>query len=236
MRPVIDMRPSFADFEANALAVLPEVHNFVLLERLNVTKNRLTKLPASIGSCCHLKSLYADGNRIQQILFTFENLTQLQLFNLSHNELPMVHSSIGFASSLEILHLHYNHLVTLPYTIGLLTNLTRLTLHDNPSVGIPKQVLSAGIDIAVSFLKKMLDANESKQIWLNNMHLYTVPLPNVAQVAEFMAWRRIRILNLDRNELHNLPVELCVLDELEVCCTPNITTGFYLKLICHFRC
>ena len=148
----------------------------------------------------------------------------------------MVHSSIGFASSLEILHLHYNHLVTLPYTIGLLTNLTRLTLHDNPSVGIPKQVLSAGIDIAVSFLKKMLDANESKQIWLNNMHLYTVPLPNVAQVAEFMAWRRIRILNLDRNELHNLPVELCVLDELEVCYTPNITTGFCLKLSCCFRC
>jgi hypothetical protein len=149
-------------------------------------------------------------------MFTFEQLTALQLLNIAHNELSAVHSSIGCCLSLEILHLHYNHLITLPYTVGLLSNLSRLTIHDNPSVSVPKQVIAAGIDIAVDFLKKMLDANESKQIWLNNMHLITVPLPNVSQVQEFAVWKRIRVLNLDRNELHNLPVELCVLDELEV--------------------
>jgi Leucine-rich repeat (LRR) protein len=204
------------DFEDNALTFLPELRSFALLERLSVTKNRLTKLPESIGGCCRLDSLYADNNRIQEIHFTYEQLLELRLVNLAHNEMCALDPSIGCCSSLEILHLHYNHLITLPYTIGLLTKLTRLTLHDNPSVGIPKQVLSAGIDVAVDFLKKMLDANEKKQIWLNNMHLYTVPLPNVSQVQEFATWRRIRVLNLDRNELHNLPVELCVLDELEV--------------------
>lgn len=204
------------DFEENSLTVLPEVHNFHLLERLSVTKNRLTKLPSSIGSCSRLKSLYADNNRIQQLMFTFEQLTDLQLLNIAHNEISAVHSSIGCCLSLEVLHLHYNHLITLPYTVGLLSNLSRLTIHDNPSVSVPKQVIAAGTDIAVDFLKKMLDANESKQIWLNNMHLITVPLPNVSQVQEFVVWKRIRVLNLDRNELHNLPVELCVLDELEV--------------------
>jgi leucine-rich repeat protein SHOC2 len=204
------------DFEDNALTVLPEVHNFLLLERLSITKNRLTKLPSSLGGCKRLKSLYADNNRIQQLMFTFEQLTELQLLNVAHNELSAIHPSIGNCASLQILHLHYNHLVTLPYTIGLLSKLIRLTIHDNPSISVPKQVLAAGIDVAVDFLKKMLDADESKQIWLNNMHLFVVPLPNVSQVQEFAVWKRIRILNLDRNELHNLPVELCVLDELEV--------------------
>jgi leucine-rich repeat protein SHOC2 len=165
------------DFEDNALTLLPEVHNFLLLEKLSVTKNRLSKLPASIGACSRLKSLYADNNRIQQILFTFEELSQLQLLNLAHNEVTAIHDSIGCCASLQILHLHYNHLITLPYTVGLLTQLCRLTLHDNPSVGVPKQILSAGIDVAVGFLKKMLDANESKQMWLNNLHLYLAPHP-----------------------------------------------------------
>ena len=100
---------------------------------------------------------------------------QLQLLNVAHNEITSIHASIGCCSSLEILHLHYNHLITLPYTVGLLTNMSRLTLHDNPSVCVPKQILSAGTDIAVDFLKKMLDANESKQMWLNNLHLCVTP-------------------------------------------------------------
>jgi Leucine-rich repeat (LRR) protein len=65
------------DFEGNMLSALPDFHNFRLLERLSVTKNRLSQLPASIGGCCHMVSLYADHNRIQQIQFTFESLTQV---------------------------------------------------------------------------------------------------------------------------------------------------------------
>jgi Leucine-rich repeat (LRR) protein len=154
------------------------------IQRIAFTFEQLAQVSCrSCSQANHVPQLFATKacDFLQSNHVTFCNRTiwlfeQLQLLNLAHNEVTAVHSSIGCCSSLEILHLHYNHLITLPYTIGLLTKLSRLTLHDNPSVGIPKQIISAGIDIAVDFLKKMLDANESKQMWLNNLHLCVASL------------------------------------------------------------
>lgn len=85
-----------------------EICNFSNLRWLDVSKNKLREIPASIGK-----------------------LTELEYFNASRNKLTSVPYTIGFLKKLRILILNQNEIVALPKEVGNLENLENLDLWSN---------------------------------------------------------------------------------------------------------
>jgi len=93
----------------NNIHTIPE--NFFLgleTQKLNLSNNKLSSLPKSIGE-----------------------LRNLKMLNLSHNILGSLPAEIGYLKNLQELNLEHNKLSSLPRSIQLLTNLEILDLCNN---------------------------------------------------------------------------------------------------------
>lgn len=98
------------NLNSNALAEIPYTIFTSLpnLKFLDVSHNKLTHIPASLGAAISLVEVHFQGNQIR--------------------ELPQ---SIGNLRKLEILDLKSNKLENLPVEFGLLERLLKLNLEEN---------------------------------------------------------------------------------------------------------
>jgi hypothetical protein len=87
---------------------IQEIHRFGAL-KLDLSELGLRELPPSIGQ-----------------------LTQLQVLNVSSNQLTALPEALGQLTQLEELDVSGNQLTALPETLKRLTRLQALYLHDNP--------------------------------------------------------------------------------------------------------
>ncbi len=113
--------------EGTALA-----HNYPKLKSLNLSENKLTSLPKTIGQLHKLEELSLDLNKLTSLPKTIGQLTSLKWLSLRSNKLTSLPKTIGQLKNLIKLDLSNNQLKTLPAGVfSGLTNLKQLGLSNN---------------------------------------------------------------------------------------------------------
>ncbi|CAD5120363.1 unnamed protein product [Dimorphilus gyrociliatus] len=105
------------------------------LESLDVSENRLTSLPASIGRFKQLKVIRAVKNHLT-CLPPFE-LTNLEILDVSWNQLKILPNQLCSCTSLRQLNVSNNQLISLPEDIGLCSQLRTIDLEQNKLKTVP---------------------------------------------------------------------------------------------------
>jgi len=118
----------------NNIETLPEEMGLKDLTSLNLQRNKIKKLPDSIGDINNLEDLNLSNNVLEVLPESIGNLKQLTDLDLGHNKLVKIPKSIGYLESLVYLDLCGNPLTTLPDSIKNLHKLENLYLeHTNIS-------------------------------------------------------------------------------------------------------
>ena len=125
----------------NLISVLPpDLGDFWKdLESLNLARNRLKSLPASLCKMERLKRLFLSGNELDfdGIPSGIGKLANLQVFDASYNNLEVIPEGVVRCGRLKRLLLSHNRLITLPDAIHLLSDIEKLDLSENPNLVMP---------------------------------------------------------------------------------------------------
>ena len=109
-----------------------QINNTLGEERLNLSNQGLTSLPADVLSMTQLTDLNLSNNKLTGALpAEIRRLSKLRNLNVSHNQMTGIPAEIGQLSRLETLDHSYNQITGMPYEIGNLTNLKTLNLTGN---------------------------------------------------------------------------------------------------------
>jgi hypothetical protein len=115
---------------------------FEKLERLDLSKNQLDKLPEDFGKLSNLRHLDLDGNQLEMLPEDFCKLSNLKTLYLEGNRLSKLPKDFDKLSNLEWLHLTSNIFTEIPSEINEMTNLKKLSFGGNklkeiPTSGLP---------------------------------------------------------------------------------------------------
>lgn len=137
----------------NKLEKLPmSIGNLTSLIYLKLNDNNLKDLPETISKLKKIRELYLSNNKFNNFPEVVTNLTSLERLNIGGNQLKTLPKSIGKLKSLKKLNLRNNSITTLPESILNLPNLSKLIIADNPLNS--KIFGSTPTDIIIKKLKK----------------------------------------------------------------------------------
>jgi hypothetical protein len=123
------------DLSRNKLKKLPHsIGQLKRLQSLNLFNNQLKTLPDSLGKLVEIKSLDLSGNEIIVLPKSFEQLTNLETLNLAANLLSVLPSWINKVTKLQILDLSDNLIKKLPEYLGQLAKLKELNVSNSRSL------------------------------------------------------------------------------------------------------
>ena len=144
----------------NLLSSLPaDLDRLVSLKELFLHANKFKEFPMPLCTLKSLEILWLSNNAIESIPDEVSQLRTLKRLHLDGNLITELTSSVCTLTSLEVLYLNQNELGTVSEDIGNLTGLRRLYLQDNKITEIPSGLCS------LKFIKMLfLDDNEICQI------------------------------------------------------------------------
>jgi Leucine-rich repeat (LRR) protein len=189
----------------------------VFLEELNLQRNRIQKLPVSIGGLTSLKKLSCNYNEISELPSSIGNLSKLEevsfyqnkliglppefyqlrklkAVDLYYNLLEAIDEGVAQLAELEILYLSFNRLNRLPDGLGDLHKLQELYLHHNNLTYFPEHLQQ---------LKGL------KVLRINDNRFATFPYPIVSM-------QQLENLDVSGNGLQSLPDEIASLNKLKI--------------------
>eukprot|EP00088_Acartia_fossae_P015157 TRINITY_DN18259_c0_g2_i1.p1 TRINITY_DN18259_c0_g2~~TRINITY_DN18259_c0_g2_i1.p1 ORF type:complete len:241 (+),score=51.51 TRINITY_DN18259_c0_g2_i1:41-763(+) len=110
------------------------------LRNLDLSNNKLTALPQTLGSYKILKSLNVSRNRIVEIPQQIENLIKLEILNLSFNCIQKIPHGFSKLKNLKEIDLSHNNLTEFPTSLVGLKHLNVINLTKNKITLIPEEV------------------------------------------------------------------------------------------------
>jgi len=118
--------------DCNRIAALPSSMATMPLERLNLNRNALLRLPAWVPGMRKLAHLSACDNAIDEFPAECISCKSLRSLSLGNNAIFALPSTIGRFTQLEALVLDWNRIEVLPLQVRHLTGLKTLRLEGNP--------------------------------------------------------------------------------------------------------
>lgn len=130
----------FLNLSSNRLTELPaSIGGLGSLMEINLESNRLESLPGSIGRLAKLGELSVFGNRLQQLPDTLDGMRSLETLNVSGNPLTDLPESIRRLPLME-LGISATDLQQLPPVLCSMTRLQELRLHETPLTTLPPEI------------------------------------------------------------------------------------------------
>lgn len=131
------------DLSGMGLSDIPEQVAYLTgLESLNLSCNRLTKMPLyHFKNCNHLKVLRLDYNELTQLSTNIQFFPKLETLNLSNNQLFYISPELAVAENLTTLLLGDNQLEFIPPLVFTFKQLKRLEIQNNAIKNVPKGLL-----------------------------------------------------------------------------------------------
>ncbi|CAI8037347.1 Leucine-rich repeat-containing protein 57 [Geodia barretti] len=132
------------DLSVNRLTSLPlSMGDFSLLKTLNVSHNRLTSLP-DLGQLKKLETLTADDNSLSSLPDSFSQLKSLKSLHLSHNKLSTFPPHLRQLSHLQFVDLSTNQIAEIPAENVEGLALVELNLNNNSVLRVEENTLQLG--------------------------------------------------------------------------------------------
>ena len=120
------------DLSGNRISILPSsIGNFKVLKTLNLSGNRITQLPPQIGQLTKLETLILNGNHISDLPDTVANLKNLKELNLSGNRIQRFPLALTKLRKLDVIDLSSNNLTSIPNDDIHDLQVTELNLNQN---------------------------------------------------------------------------------------------------------
>ncbi|PKK50683.1 hypothetical protein CI102_8103 [Trichoderma harzianum] len=111
------------------------------LERLALSHNQLSSLPARFAECVSLRYLNIRGNQIKEFPLPLCELKSLEILDLGRNQLRVLPPDIARLSSLKVLSIPKNQIRELPVCLAEMTSLQVLKFDGNPISFPPRDAL-----------------------------------------------------------------------------------------------
>jgi internalin A len=157
----LDLSNKFGTPDEEKLTAIPaEVFDFIWLEKLYLTNNRLSEIPDSITRLQNLSYLGLTNNQLSEIPDSITRLQNLSYLDLSNNQLRELTDSIARLQNLSELDLSDNQLRELPDSITRLKKLSHLYLGDNPLVNPPIEISTRGIRSICAYFREKAEEGE----------------------------------------------------------------------------
>ena len=161
--------------------------------KIELQRNGLKEIPASIARFINVKTLVFNGNEINRIAPAIGNLVKLEQLSFYKNNLTALPEAIYTLPNLKEIDLYYNQLERLDDKIGSLKNLQVLYLSNNRLISVPESIGS---------LVKL------EELYLSNNRLSE--LPNSLANLD-----KLKVLRVNNNYLGRAPNNLPKLSSLE---------------------
>ncbi|OAA40604.1 RAM signaling pathway, SOG2 [Metarhizium rileyi] len=113
------------------------------LERLALSHNQLSSLPARFSECTSLRYLNIRENQIKEFPMSLCHLKRLEILDIGQNQLRTLPPGIANLSSLKVLCISKNRIRELPLCLGDMTSLQVLRLKGNPIVFPSKSLINS---------------------------------------------------------------------------------------------
>lgn len=215
----------------NLLTSIPEsMGGLSRLVRLDLHQNRISSIPSSIKGCASLAEFFMGNNLLSSVPGELGELSRLGTLDLHSNQLKEFPAE-ACKLRLLVLDLSNNSLSGLPAEMGLMTSLRRLVLTGNPMRTIRSTLVAGPTPALLKYLASRLpsaaEANvstpkkeevvamaarlsiTSKEILLGGTGLVAVP-------SEVLASPEVTKIDLSKNAIEELPLELSSCSSLEV--------------------
>lgn len=167
----------------------------------------LLSVPSVFLELVHLKSINISFNRLHKLPVAFTLLSQLQVIDVSHNMFSSLDAV--FSGMLQITHVNvsFNFLETLPKEFGACEALEELECSGNPLALPSEEIFKIGPQAVVLYLRQVNIALHTYVLTLSNRHLEVFP----EQLADFDF---IRTLDFSHNDIRRLPGALGTMTQL----------------------
>ncbi|TXL81991.1 CHAT domain-containing protein [Vineibacter terrae] len=195
------------DLSRNRLTALSDVlANLTQLRALDVTANQLTVLPDALGALRGLQSLMLWNNQLTALPETMTDLVQLQHVSLRNNHLTALPDGIANLVRLQWLDVSFNKLTALPEDLGKLASLQHLMVGGNALAALPDSLAGlTQLRLLGAELNQLttLPAGLTELGQLNTLDLADNRLTAFPDKLSRLA--RLEHLRVSRNQLANLP-------------------------------
>mmetsp|Transcript_58894 Transcript_58894/g.139145 ORF Transcript_58894/g.139145 Transcript_58894/m.139145 type:complete len:1121 (-) Transcript_58894:100-3462(-) len=114
--------------------------NWAKIKSLDLRKNRLWKLPRSLGIMLHLTELFLDNNEIRETPRSMAKLTKLVCLSMNNNDLQTWPAGVDSCTNLTELFMNHNSIEMVPATAASLVSLRQLSVNGNKISDLPQEV------------------------------------------------------------------------------------------------
>ncbi|XP_064652232.1 leucine-rich repeat protein SHOC-2-like, partial [Lineus longissimus] len=224
------------DLSSNKLRMLPpQIGLLRELKVLRLGRNQFEHLPSELGLLENLRTLDVQSNRLTMLPFTLENFKKLTSLNFSSNKIDIFPHQLCQVKSLQAIFARHNMLKSLPNDFQNLKLLRELNLQHNQMDSFPNVILALknlaylnlsqnrikALPTLISKLAKLknfhIEGNKMQSLTCNfesleNLNASDNHITNCALIQV----KALKYLNLNNNQLENLPLGVCQLGNLEV--------------------
>ncbi|OLL25731.1 Leucine-rich repeat-containing protein sog2 [Neolecta irregularis DAH-3] len=112
------------------------------VQRLALSHNQLTTLPASVSKLSHLRYINVRSNRFKVFPDVLCSCVSLEILDISRNKLQSLPRDFGNLINLKVLSISKNYIKALPVYIAQMDKLNTLAIDHNPIIFPPKDIIS----------------------------------------------------------------------------------------------
>ncbi|XP_025058534.1 leucine-rich repeat and calponin homology domain-containing protein 3 [Alligator sinensis] len=187
----------------------------VTQKEMNLSRNRLSELPAEVCHFVSLESLNFYQNCIRYIPEAILNLQSLTFLNISRNQLSTLPVHLC-SLPLKVLIASNNKLVSLPEEIGQLRHLTELDVSCNEIQMIPPQIgnLESLRDLNVRRNHLLRLPEELAELPLIRLDFSCNKITTIPVCYRNL--RHLQTITLDNNPLQSPPAQICIKGKIHI--------------------
>ncbi len=197
------------DLSGNKLTKLPSgMEKLTALHTIVLDGNKFTSFPTALYSAPKLGTISLRGNSISKLPDTIGSLKAVTSLDLTGNKLESVNSKVGKLTTLRTLSLADNRIGALPKAVFQLPALEKLDASGNLIKSLPvdatKAVKLAALDVSNNLLEALPEGIGSAPALTS----LDVSDNRLTEVEPTLAAGRLKTLRLDINRLRTLPDSL----------------------------